>query len=1323
MLKKITGSILTIMLALAGICAGLDSLDHSGEVYAASQTDIKTEIAAGEKVVMKHDGGSTSWHVLNVDSSNQRALLLSDSSMGTTKFNESYGGNDYNNSDAQTWCRNFFNGTTFSTEEKALILDSGTITDGTYSGYTSVNVDLSTDRVFFLSAYEWNEYKSNASNINSWWWLRSGDSRQGQRDYAGDVRPIDPGANTYSAVGNSLSARPAFYLNLNSDEIPATYDSNTSTWTIEFKKELTVSGITANSKVYDGTATADLDVTQAKLEGVLDADKGKVEIDQITGVYTDGKNVGTDKPIEVTVTLKGDAAGNYEVAAVTGLKSNVTKQKITVSGITAQDKDYDGNTTATVVTSGASFDGIVGEDKLSITATGVFVDANVGTGKTVNLTLGELDGTDKGNYELAASGNQETTTATIKAIEMAVSATGYDGTYDENNHQITVTVTAPASGYTIKYKGPDDTEYSTTNPGFQDPGDYVVSYEVTADNYKTATGTATVKITGADFEGITSGGYSAAYDGNAHGITVTVPDTYSGYTISYSATETGTYSTDPVTYTDFTDGAKTVYLKVSKKGYNDFKGSNTVNITKRSVTVSGITASNKIYDGDTDATLDTSKAEFAGIVDGETLTVTATGAFGNKNAAADKKVTISGLTLGGTGAGNYELASEGQQTETKATINKKAVKVSGITAQDKAYDGNTNATLTFTGASFEGKVVGDTLSVKGKEIQTGTFNNKNVGTGKKVTLPGLVLDGTDAGNYTIKDDSQTEATANITAKAVNVTADDKSKTYGAADPELTYTADPLITGDSYSGVLTRKTGEDVNTYDIEQGTLTAGDNYTINFTKGTFTINKAMTNSVTVSIEGWTYGESPKSPGATATYGQDTATFAYSDSEKGEYKSDVPTNAGTWYVKATVAGTDNYVGAVSDPVEFTIAKKEVGLTWTDTELTYNGKAQKPKATATGLVDGDECDVTVDGAQTDANAKSGKDSYTATAASLSNANYKLPDNTTTEFTIVPKKLTQAMISLDSDTIKHDGTKKGPEVTMTDKDITEGEQPKQMAKDEDYTLSGDLSSSELGTHVITAEGKGNYSGSIETSWVMYSKKSNEQKEEGTGGRGDFEVFVDIENNSSTLTVDNLTIDLAKRFLTEEDMARYMEGEDVLVYMIVKEQPKSETGAGDRYILGQLFRGEGATDISWYDITVWKKVGNSAAVQVHDTVEKLSMSVEVPDGQKNAPEGYTREFYLGRSHDGVASVIAQTSEVKIGFGSDKFSTYALAYKDTEKPKDDPGKGGNGGNGGNGKGGSTSKGGTKTGDPNDIAGLLALMLASGGALGAMGYRRRKER
>lgn len=61
-----------------------------------------------------------------------------------------------------------------------------------------------------------------------------------------------------------------------------------------------------------------------------------------------------------------------------------------------------------------------------------------------------------------------------------------------------------------------------------------------------------------------------------------------------------------------------------------------------------------------------------------------------------------------------------------------------------------------------------------------------------------------------------------------------------------------------------------------------------------------------LSITDWTYGDKANTPTATSKYG--TVTFAYSDTKDGTYTDTIPTNAGTWYVKATVAGNENYTG-------------------------------------------------------------------------------------------------------------------------------------------------------------------------------------------------------------------------------------------------------------------------------------------------------------------------------------------------------------------------------------------------------------------------------
>ena len=109
------------------------------------------------------------------------------------------------------------------------------------------------------------------------------------------------------------------------------------------------------------------------------------------------------------------------------------------------------------------------------------------------------------------------------------------------------------------------------------------------------------------------------------------------------------------------------------------------------------------------------------------------------------------------------------------------------------------------------------------------------------------------------------------------------------------------------------------------------------------------------------------------------------------------TNAGNNYI-ATASGlsNNNYTlsTATTLTTNFTINPREVTLTWSNTEFVYDGKSHKPTAEVNNLAKTtDVCDVTVDGAQTNAG------NYTATASALDNTNYKLPTpNPTTTFTI-------------------------------------------------------------------------------------------------------------------------------------------------------------------------------------------------------------------------------------------------------------------------------------------------------------------------------------
>src|SRR3989449_3584537 len=111
-------------------------------------------------------------------------------------------------------------------------------------------------------------------------------------------------------------------------------------------------------------------------------------------------------------------------------------------------------------------------------------------------------------------------------------------------------------------------------------------------------------------------------------------------------------------------------------------------ITAKALTVAGITASNKVYDGNTTATLNLGSAALVGVVSGDTVTLnsgSAAGAFASKTTGTAKTVTVSGLTMSGADAANYTLT----QPSTSADITAKPPTASGITANNKDYDGTT----------------------------------------------------------------------------------------------------------------------------------------------------------------------------------------------------------------------------------------------------------------------------------------------------------------------------------------------------------------------------------------------------------------------------------------------------------------------------------------------------------------------------------------------------------------------------------------------------------------------------------------------------------
>ena len=136
----------------------------------------------------------------------------------------------------------------------------------------------------------------------------------------------------------------------------------------------------------------------------------------------------------------------------------------------------------------------------------------------------------------------------------------------------------------------------------------------------------------------------------------------------------------------------------------------------------------------------------------------------------------------------------------------------------------------------------DSELTKGTDYSVSYNNNKNAGTAS-ITVTGM---GGYGGEQVIE--------FSIDRKAVKVTADDKTREYGTIDPELTYTSDGLAEGDSdssvFTGSLTRDPGRIPGTYAIRQGSLTANDNYEVEFVEGTFTITSGKNATITVKNEG-----------------------------------------------------------------------------------------------------------------------------------------------------------------------------------------------------------------------------------------------------------------------------------------------------------------------------------------------------------------------------------------------------------------------------------------------------------------------------------------
>lgn len=205
--------------------------------------------------------------------------------------------------------------------------------------------------------------------------------------------------------------------------------------------------------------------------------------------------------------------------------------------------------------------------------------------------------------------------------------------------------------------------------------------------------------------------------------------------------------------------AGTATINITGMGRYEGSASKDFTITKKAVTVSGIKAQGKKYDGTAKNILDFNKVEINGLLEGDSLTVNATGTFTDAKAGDNKTVTITGLTLGGKDKENYTLADSGQQTSATASIGKLPVKLQWNEKTDFIYNGQEQKVT----ATVSNAVKDDTFTLS---YENNTAVSTGVYTARVITLgnDNYTLEGADniskkwSVSYAVADDASLSGT-------------------------------------------------------------------------------------------------------------------------------------------------------------------------------------------------------------------------------------------------------------------------------------------------------------------------------------------------------------------------------------------------------------------------------------------------------------------------------------------------------------------------------------------------------------------------------------
>lgn len=588
-----------------------------------------------------------------------------------------------------------------------------------------------------------------------------------------------------------------------------------------------------------------------------------------------------------------------------------------------------------------------------------------------------------------------------------ISADNINAIYDGNSHYIDVKGTV--SGDVVSYKIAGD--YSTSNPTFIDVTDTVtVYYKVTRENYADYVGSATVTIAAANLSDVSITGYNGIYDGKAHEAIVTKSSTVinnQSLTWQYKTSLEDEYLSSIPSFTDA--GVNTIYYKVSAPNHNDFLGGFTSIISPKNIIGATITLGPTLtYNGneqtqsvtsvtvdDLAVTYDLSGNKATNYnLNGYHLIISGNGNFTGEISETwniekinydmsgitfeSNSVTYDGnshsLVISGTLPTDLDNIMVTVSYRGSATnVSDGLVTVTAIFATESVNYNVPEAktatisiiptTITNNGAftNYSGEYDGKSHSIGYDESKLEVVNNQtvtikystdNVNWTDEVTYKNFT-NGVKTVYYKISalnhSDLTGSSTINITPKPIVVTADSKSSKHHENLVELTYTLSfALYDGDSFTGVL--ETNADKNSiggYNITQGTLSAGDSYSITFIGAKYFVTEKESISINQIGQNVIYNGTSQSYPVTGT---NLTGFRVEYFVNGLYTEIAPTNVGNYKVKVTRAEVGDYYAFSVEIVDGLVIEK---ATYDISGITLNDKTVK--------ADGTPQSITIDGA--------------------------------------------------------------------------------------------------------------------------------------------------------------------------------------------------------------------------------------------------------------------------------------------------------------------------------------------------------------------------